>query len=924
MINFQTFRRCILVVAVAVWGSLLIAAEDLTTWQTSSTAWKPTTVAAANATLQNGGGWVYLVSPTKHSDADVSATVLIDSAATQFAFFGSSWSAWPDPTFGDQGFEAGLLLRADDKTSRGYRVQLSHKYQQVALVRFPDGGYVRSVPCPIKLNKPIKLRVRVAGGILRISVDDKELIHYVDRQEPALAAGHVALGVSSNAKVTVSEPTITPVAAEPTPAIQPHVPRFNARSWLGGRTWVFDGDEPILELHDAKDPSCFAKLKPGYKPQLTFDSHWGLENQGAFPDAASKWTAPELSGSGESLKATWSARSVKDRFVTNSVMTVGFDPQRGTYTYGVESELEVLPSEPFHFRYGFDFEHHTPLDPFNWQYLVARKRGGDLYHRPVTPNDPGPQYDLEMYHGQRVWFGRHNGDLQVAPAVEYDIAPSWNEVTQADGKTRTRQCDTAVCAAFYDTGVAFGSETAKPGSKVRVKYRYTGYPASEAESLFKSSKVYSSATLDPNHHYIFADEWPKLTFSQFVPLSQTWIYGRSPFMTGHNQRPTYELEKNCGAGSGFAMKLGPASFGKATLLKAGPLGKGRYVVTALVKSVNTFGPGGRMELEAVQAKTNKVLASAKHFFGNGSFDWQKQGFAFDLSEDAGALSLALGNSGTGELLVTDVEFRKLPEGESLPSGVLAKANDQPAPTPPAPSGAIADYRMEEGQGLFVLNYAQGALGHLCLANIDWVNDSGRRAIRFAEISAGRKDFRLDSALGQYLGHPSYAGKETLPIALTGHHGGGSVLKGITLAAWIKPDAEMGKSHHGGKGDVIGYGGRRFILGLHGQKAPYKLAARVNVNDVFESPTAIEADRWTHIAMTASPDGEQWRVRTFLNGQPMNEGLAKLSTSQPIPPSLILGVEIFYFHDAYYRGLIGRTLVFERALTPPEITDLAKQ
>ncbi len=39
-------------------------------------------------------------------------------------------------------------------------------------------------------------------------------------------------------------------------------------------------------------------------------------------------------------------------------------------------------------RYGFDFEHHTPLDPFRWQYLIARRRGGEAYHRPVYPIDP--------------------------------------------------------------------------------------------------------------------------------------------------------------------------------------------------------------------------------------------------------------------------------------------------------------------------------------------------------------------------------------------------------------------------------------------------------------------------------------------------------------------------------------------------------
>src|SRR5206468_1636029 len=147
-------------------------------------------------------------------------------------------------------------------------------------------------------------------------------------------------------------------------------------------------------------------------------------------------------------------------------------------------------------------------------------------------------------------------------------------------------------------------ETSPPGTKIRVKYRYTGYPANETETLFKESKIYDSPTLDPDHYYIFADEWPKLTFSRFEPMSKTWIYGRTPFMTGHNQQPTYELEKNCGAGSGFAMKLGPASFGKANL-PVGSLAKGRYIVNALVKSVNVHGPGGRIELEATQAKTGK-------------------------------------------------------------------------------------------------------------------------------------------------------------------------------------------------------------------------------------------------------------------------------------------------------------------------------
>ena len=50
---------------------------------------------------------------------------------------------------------------------------------------------------------------------------------------------------------------------------------------------------------------------------------------------------------------------------------------------------------------------------------------------------------------------------------------------------------------------------------------------------------------------------------------------------------------------------------------------------------------------------------------------------------------------------------------------------------------------------------------------------------------------------------------------------------------------------------------------------------------------------------------------------------KFPLDSAIVPSLILGAEIFYFHDAYYRGLIGRALVFHRALSLEEISALAK-
>ncbi len=887
---------------------------DLAAWQ-KQPADLAATIAADKAELQAGTapGWAWLRSPQEYEHVEVAATVTIRAPARVFGFFGSSWSAWPPRDWGDQGYDAALLLRGGKDS--GYRVQLSHKYQDVALVKYPDGGYVRVVPCTIKTDQPLGLTASVHGMFIVIRCDGRELIRYRDASL-ALTKGQVGVGVSSGAKVAVAN---VAVRALPVPEITspplPHLPQFTARKWLGGRTWVFDGDEPILQLHSAQDPSCFAKLKPGYKPQITFDSHWGIENQGAFKEGASKWTEPTVAGGGKTLTASWSARNVGDHFATHSTLTVGYDRSRNAYTYDVESELEVLPGKPFTFRYGMDFEHHTPLDPFRWQYLVVRGAGGQLYHRPVTPVDPGVMDDLYANGGLRLWYGRHLETLHVAPAVEYTI--------DAPGP---RKLQSAVCAAFYDTGIAFAHETANPGTRVRVKYRYTGYPAAEAKALFERSVIYPSRMLDPEHHYIFAGSWPRVTFDHFEPMSKTWIYGRRPFMTGHNTRPTYELARDTGVGAGFAMRLGPASYGKADLPLPGPLAAGRYTVVAQSRSDNAIGPGGRIEVIATEAKTNKVLSRAVHHLGNGSFGWKKDGFVFDVPAGTAGLALGLGNAGTGVVDVAEVAFQRLDGGAALPDGVLVQPRPAP-PAEPAPAGALADYRMSEQKGLFVYDHAAGPLGLLELANVGWTVDDGRPALRFADNPAGQKHYPRGRNLDvTYLSHPGYKDAQTVVTAIAGTHGGGIELKALTLAAWIKPAAAMGKSTHGGFGDLVGFGARRFILRLAGQTAPYHLAASFNNAETMTSRAELSADRWYHVALTAEPTAEKkWRVRLYLDGTAVHDEVThKLTAPLSPPPSLVLGAELFYLHHAYYRGLIGRTLVLGRALDAAEVAALAKR
>jgi hypothetical protein len=454
--------------------------------------------------------------------------------------------------------------------------------------------------------------------------------------------------------------------------------------------------------------------------------------------------------------------------------------------------------------------------------------------------------------------------------------------------------------------VSFESETAKPGTKIRAKYRYTGWPAEEADAFFKASTIYDTPMLDPQHHYIFADEWPKLTFSNFVPMSESWIYGRHPFMTGHNQRPTYELARNVGTGSGFAMMLGPGAFGAAELPIPTPFPGGRYSVTALTKGLNVHGPGGRIEVTA-KDKGGKDLGRTTHYLGSGTWDWKKTGFGTELPAGLHSLSIGFGNAGTGEVFVGDVEFVRSEDASA--GGAPAEA----APVEPSPAGALFDYRFEEGRGRFVLDHAWGPFGMMELANADWSLDDGRPALKFVSPVAGRHDVpRLGAIERNYLKSIPWSGT---PVAIAGFHGGALELKAFTLLTSIKPAAQMGLAQQGGKGDIVGLGARRFILRLQGREAPYRLEAAVNVNDRFVGDAPILADRWYSLAMTGEPTpAGKWRIRVYVDGKRVLEGITeKCDAPASIPPSLILGSELFYLHDAWYRGLIGRTTLLDHVL-----------
>ena len=219
-------------------------------------------------------------------------------------------------------------------------------------------------------------------------------------------------------------------------------------------------------------------------------------------------------------------------------------------------------------------------------------------------------------------------------------------------------------------------------------------------------------------------------------MSESWIYGRSPFMTGHNRRPTYELAKVPGVGSGYAMKLGPLAFGAAPLPVPESLPAGRYVLDREGEGRQPARPRRAVELTAAD-KAGKPLLALKHFVGAGTFGWRQAGFAFDLPAGVKTLTLGFGNGGTGDVYFADAEFRLLKPDDPLPDGVAAVANATPAKVSPSPANAIADYRMVEGRGQHALDFAGGPFGVLELANLGWATDDGKPALKFADNSSGK-------------------------------------------------------------------------------------------------------------------------------------------------------------------------------------------
>src|SRR5688572_21927298 len=87
-----------------------VSAEESSNWKPLPADWKGAAFQDGRAEM-SAEKWSFLLAAEEMTDGAVSATVTIAEPAKRSEFFGGGWSAWPDPTFNDGGFDAGLLVR---------------------------------------------------------------------------------------------------------------------------------------------------------------------------------------------------------------------------------------------------------------------------------------------------------------------------------------------------------------------------------------------------------------------------------------------------------------------------------------------------------------------------------------------------------------------------------------------------------------------------------------------------------------------------------------------------------------------------------------------------------------------------------------------------------------------------------------------
>jgi len=619
---------------------------------------------AFSAEAPDDSRWHLRIAPGMMRDARLETTIQIKRQCPPGGYdcarrFRDYWTGERDG-----GYSAALIVRYEGPKDY-YRLAISPAYGDVALWK-PRCGFVARAPVELAEGEAHRVALEAAGRRIRAYLDGKQVLQYWDRALP-IEGGRFGLGVY-NARVSFSDLSVSSVEPAGKMPARPES-RFTLKKWRGNE-WVFDREEPVVQL-DRKALSLWnAKLLPGVRPVCYWELFWkqydGTHNYGNHLDSLDWKGGPKFNMQWVShnevppkkfvelypeLKDREIARKPARLFTVTGTMELGYDAQKESYLYDVHVGLKVDPG--VYWKDTADGLEYCNLIPYNvvgpavemgkdawpwwYQWAVIRAPDDHIYRHPI----------------------HHNGIRPVVPKQDggfyaYVLNPDVNPVVEFDNPTdEWLKPYAGLCNWAYDIHFRYrpykSQERIPSGTEFRAHYRVWGARQELASKWMDESELHPNFRTDREYAVFVRGLNDFKKGRKYAEPHPEWAWrGTWDKKVGHNDHFSLRIENKEPKLSTAGYEGGPSFFMPR-------YENGAYECSAWIRTENVKGKGATVYVE-----NNDRQRSYCPVRVTGTKNWTKVSFRPD---NVGArfwrVQTVLELDGQGTAWFDDVELKRL-------------------------------------------------------------------------------------------------------------------------------------------------------------------------------------------------------------------------------------------------------------------------
>ncbi len=551
------------------------------------------------------------------------------------------------------GSDAALLVRYAGP-DRNYMVRLSSGFGHVELWK-TKGGVVRVAPFAFAADKDYKVAVTAAGNWIVVAVDGRELIRYCDTVDP-IQTGKAGIAVRES-KVQFADIRVSPVAAI-TDKAPKHKADFKVRTWVG-RSYIFDGDEPIAHFGDRPDSPFLEEVKfvPGLMPfcTLTGTPSWGID-----------WKSNiefRIVRDGATLGWTWAMEEKNGNCKGVSTWALTYEPKIG-YVWDHKTKLTALTDDKQ--RWAFDLADpclYQTVAPATSKMPACRTNANYALWQGTN----GPCNSFPANHQFKNAGGTTEGDRLVKQggfwattvddwAVAFEL-PADNPFQYAGD-----YCHWGLDQHLSPSSLGINGEATKKPVKKGAVYeghvRMYAFPPAKVRELLAQSVPPPSANPALLSQLMLVHEEPTNHFSECVNA----VAGDSKL----RWLGQYAIDRSVGHGDSISMRIDGAKTGAngdnspwmemGPSYRSGPYTGLKYRIGLWVKADNFKGKVAIRAKDITFPSKRDIPKQEAELAIDGKCDWTHVSFETDFPRLAHFWKMYIDVRGEGTVWVDDVEI----------------------------------------------------------------------------------------------------------------------------------------------------------------------------------------------------------------------------------------------------------------------------